>query len=58
MKNKEQKNKELNCVIDILKKRLASIEDNKVYICNYQCCKFNFESGYMEEMKEHMPAEH
>ena len=32
-----RQNKELNCVINILKKRLLHIKDNKVFICNYQC---------------------
>ena len=43
------KNKELNCLINILKKRLSYSKDILVYICYYQC---NFESGGMEEIKD------
>ena len=42
----------------ILKKRLSYSKDKTVYICNYQCCKCNFESGGMESIEEHITAEH
>ena len=53
-----KKNKELNCVINIFRKRLSYSKDKKVHICTYQCCKCNFESEGMEELKEHMTDEH
>ena len=53
-----KKNKDLNCVNTILKKRLSHMKDNNVYICKYKCCQCNFGSRYMEKIKEHMTADH
>ena len=43
---------------NIFKKKLASNEEKKVYIQNYQCCEFTYKSCDMEKMIEHMTENH